>query len=201
MKLRFLILLQLSFLSMDTILAQSTDQHNFPYKQIDQKPESFTAATVLARMIDGLGYRYYWATEDLTDDDLVFRPSEDASNVIETLTHIQSLAEVVLNAVMNRPNVNDGSPTEFSFFELRSMTLQNLKQASDYLVSNPDLDLATLNITFLRGENTSSYDLWHLMNGPLADAIYHTGQLVSFRRTNENPIHPKVNVFTGKNRN
>jgi len=37
-----------------------------------------------------------------------------------------------------------------------------------------------------------------MMNGPLADAIYHVGQIVVFRRANGNPQNPRVNVFMGK---
>lgn len=36
-----------------------------------------------------------------------------------------------------------------------------------------------------------------LINGPITDAIYHTGQVVSFRRTSGNPIPKGVNVFLG----
>ena len=32
------------------------------------------------------------------------------------------------------------------------------------------------------------------------DAIYHTGQIVSFRRTTGNPIDSSVNVFMGSYR-
>lgn len=39
---------------------------------------------------------------------------------------------------------------------------------------------------------------YNLINGPIADAIWHTGQLASFRRSSGNPINSKVNHFTGK---
>jgi hypothetical protein len=37
---------------------------------------------------------------------------------------------------------------------------------------------------------------WHILNGPLADAITHVGQINSFRRLAGNPT-PSANVFTG----
>jgi hypothetical protein len=54
---------------------------------------------------------------------------------------------------------------------------------------------------FQRGDNKTHFPLWHLFNGPAADALYHIGQLVSYRRSSGNPIDPKVNVFIGKNNN
>jgi|GEM_PF-5684614 len=45
-----------------------------PYYQIPDAPSTYTAATVSARMIDGLGYRYYWATESLRPEDLAYEP-------------------------------------------------------------------------------------------------------------------------------
>ena len=40
-------------------------QGTLPYYQIPDYPSSYNAATVAARTIDGLGFRYYWATEGL----------------------------------------------------------------------------------------------------------------------------------------
>ena len=62
------------------------------------------------------------------------------------------------------------------------------------------MDMSTKKIIFKRGDKESVFEFWHLLNGQLSDAIYHTGQIVSFRRTNENPVNPKMNVFMGKNR-
>lgn len=170
-----------------------------PYESIESKPDQYTAATILARMIDGLGYRYHWATRSLTDEDLIFRPSEDASSVIETMHHIHSLSLLILNTLQGKPHTR-ANHEDLAYIELRHTTLMNLSKASNILTSHPDMDLNTLQIIFQRGDRTSSFDLWHLINGPIADAIYHTGQIVSFRRTNENPLHPKVSVFMGKNR-
>jgi hypothetical protein len=52
-------------------------------------------------------------------------------------------------------------------------------------------------IIFDRGGKISDYPLWNLLNGPLADAINHVGQIVSFRRSAGNPIPAGVNVFRG----
>ena len=172
-----------------------------PYHSIESYPESYTMATAVSRMIDGLGYRYYWATEGLTDEDLIFRPDETARSIIEVLEHIQQLCDVVIKTVEGNVIIRGEEEESMSYEDLRSRTLNDLKKASDILRGNPDMDLSKNKLTFKRGEKESSFDFWHLLNGPLEDAIYHTGQIVSFRRTNENPINPLVNVFTGKNRN
>jgi hypothetical protein len=51
---------------------------------------------------------------------------------------------------------------------------------------------------FSYGGNYAEYPLWNMLNGPLADAIYHTGQIVTFRRTTGNPSNKRVNVFRGR---
>ena len=81
--------------------------------------------------------------------------------------------------------------------ELRLATLENLKLASEKvsLINN----LKDFNMLF-QNPLKKTLPFWHVLNGPIADAIYHTGQIVSFRRTSGNPINPKVNVLMGKTR-
>lgn len=185
-----------------SVSAQTTKKimQETPYASIESYPEVFTAATMVARTIDGLGYRYYWATEGLTDDDLIFRPSSDASNVIETIEHIHGLSESILNCISGKPNIKNKEKQELSYEEMRHQSLMNLKKVSDMLIADPNMDMSTRKIIFQRGDTESIFEFWHLLNGHLSDAIYHTGQIVSFRRTNENPVYPKMNVFMGKNR-
>ena len=57
--------------------------------------------------------------------------------------------------------------------------------------------LKNIKIIFLRKSGNYEFPIWNLINGPISDAIYHTGQLVSFRRTSGNPIPKGVNVFLG----
>ena len=76
--------------------------------------------------------------------------------------------------------------------------MENFKEASDLLKSDNEKDLANCNVTFKRSEKTSEYPFWNLINGPIADAIWHVGQVVSFRRSSGNPFNSKASVFTGK---
>ena len=175
-------------------------QEKLPYEEIGEFPDSYTSATVAARMIDGLGYRYYWATEGLRDEDLKFKPSDDARSMGETMVHLYGLSGTILNASKNAPNIRPMKEVPEEFADLRAATLKNLAEASEILKNNPDQDLSELKIIFQNGDNTSEYPYWNMINGPIADAIYHTGQVVSFRRSSGNPMNPKVSVFIGKNR-
>ena len=76
-----------------------------PYYEIPANPDTFSAENVVARMIDGLGFRFYWATDGLRPEDLAFRPSPEARTSEETIDHILGLSRVILNAVEQKPNV------------------------------------------------------------------------------------------------
>ena len=169
-----------------------------PYHQIPDYPESYSPGNIAARMVDGLGYRYYWATKDLRPEDLSFKPSADGKTTEETLEHLLGLSQTIVNAVTNTPNVRPADRPEMNYEQKRKATLENLKKASDHLRAAKDGDVESFEIVFQRGENRSAFPFWNLLNGPLADAIYHVGQIVSFRRTSGNPLHPFVNVFIGK---
>jgi len=57
----------LLFLGSLTLQSQETMNDSLPYATIPEAPQEYTAGSVVSRMIDGLGFRYYWATEQLTD--------------------------------------------------------------------------------------------------------------------------------------
>lgn len=183
--------------------AQHTMSHasDLPYREIPEYPAAYTPGNVAARMIDGLGYRYYWATEELTDEDLDFKTSEDSRSSRETLDHIHSLSQTILNAVTQMPNIRPApSRPELSFEEMRKQTLDNFERASSLLKAIEGNDLEPYKIVFKRGEDSAELPFWNLLNGPIADAIYHVGQVVSFRRASGNPMDPRVNVLLGKTR-
>ncbi len=167
-----------------------------PYHQIPETPDEFTPENVAARMIDGLGYRYYWATEDLREEDLNYQPSENSRTATETLEHLYGLSKTIVNASKNVPNIRPAAPEELTWVEKRKKTLENFKMASDIL-KNKKADLAEMNIIFQRGDNKAEFPYWNMLNGPIADALWHAGQIVAFRRASGNPINPKVNVFRG----
>lgn len=178
--------------------AQTTSTAEMLYKEIPSAPKTYTSTNVAARMIDGLGYRYYWATIGLRAEDLAFRPSPDARSAQETLDHLYGLSQTILNAVLMQPNIRPAAQEKMSFEVQRQRTLENLYQASTILKASKSKALKKFKIIFKRGESQSEFPFWNMLNGPIADAIYHTGQIVSFRRASGNPMDPGVNVFMGK---
>jgi hypothetical protein len=182
------------------IMAQNPENQSseLPYYQIPAYPEEYSAATVAARMIDGLGFRYYWATEGLRDEDLKFRPNDEARTTDETLDHILGLSNTILNSVLKEPNVRGQERKELSFDEKRKQTLDNLKRTSDLLKASKPGEMNDFKIVFKNGDKETSYPFWNQINGPIADAIWHTGQVVSFRRSSGNPFNSKASLFNGK---
>lgn len=194
-KTNFLILFLISF-TMAT--AQDNKEAQLPYYEIPDYPETYNACTVAARLIDGLGFRYYWATEGLRDEDLAFKPSEEGRTTAETIDHLFGLTRVIMNSTLKKPNIRVDD-VEMSFEEKRKKTLEQIKTAADILRECEDLSQFT--IVFERGDNSSEYPFWNNINGPIADALWHCGQVVSHRRSSGNPFNSKVSVFTGKLRN
>ena len=173
-------------------------QDQFPLEAIPAAPESTTSGNVLARMTQGLGYRYHWATKDLREEDLNYRPSPEASSTYETLEHLYGLAEMIRNAAQSTPSERPLAQMPEDYSALRAATLALLEEASNSFLNKDAAAIEALQLIIQRGGKTYSFPIWNLMNGPLSDALYHTGQVVSFRRTTGNPIHPGVNVFMGK---
>jgi len=177
-----------------SIISQEAN-NELPYYQIPEYPETYTAGSVAARMVDGLGFRYYWATEGLRDEDLAFRPNDDARTTTETIDHIYGLSKVIINSTLQKPN-NRTEDLEMTFAEKRKKTLENIKTAADILRQTDDL--SEYKIVFQRDEQSSEYPFWNNINGPIADALWHCGQVVLLRRSSGNPFNSKVSVFQGK---
>jgi uncharacterized damage-inducible protein DinB len=175
----------------------SRDSQGLPYYQIPEYPESYSPENVAARMIDGLGFRYYWATEGLTEEDLEYTPGNDGRSTGHTVDHIYGLTLTILNASLNKPNVFPRDDEELTFEKKRAITLKNLERASQVLKDQNANTLENNKVIFQSENGNSEYPYWNIINGPIADAIYHTGQVVSFRRSSGNPINPKIRQFLG----
>ncbi len=146
----------------------------------------YTETSVAARMIDGLGFRYYWATESLRDEDLSFKPSETGRATIETIAHIYGLSKFIRNSVLS--DNKDINKSELAFEDMRKQTLLNLKAVSEVL-HNTDEPFQL--------ENTE-VPFWNIISGPISDALWHCGQVVLLRRSSGNPFNSKVNLFSGR---
>lgn len=163
------------------------------YYEIPDAPEEYTPGAVAARMVDGLGFRYYWGTEGLRPEDLRFRASDSARTINETIDHIHGLTQILLNAVNQRPH-EAMDLKGLSYKEKRKMTLSNIREASEILKS-AGAYLKKYDLIF---SEESQFPFWNLLNGPIADAIHHNGQIITMRRTSGNPIHDKISVLRGK---
>jgi len=170
--------------------AQETSNDKIPYYEVPEYPETFTAGTMAARMVDGLGFRFYWASESLTEKDLKYKPNEEVRSTGETIDHILDLSYIIVNSTLKKPNGNVDK-SKMSYEEKRKQTLVNLKTAADILRASDDISQYKI----LFGENEIPF--WNQVNGPIADAIWHCGQIASFRRTTGNPINSNVNHFRG----
>ncbi len=188
--------LALAFLPLN---AQSMDlPDTLPYRQLPEAPEQYTASTVAARMIDGLGFRYYWATEGLNSTDLAYKPSEEGRTTLETLEHLHGLSTMIANSALQQPNIRPSPPADLSYEALRAATLRQLKAASDRLRSASTNDLEQFDMIFEREGAESTVPFWYQLNGPIADALWHVGQVVAFRRASGNPVFPGISWFQGK---
>ncbi len=190
--------LLLLFLVLSFYMNAQNKNPNLPFFEITSKKNNYTSVNIIYRLIEGAGYRYYWASKDLKTIDLEYKPSSTSISSYETLEHIYILSETIVNSVFNKANYRPANKIPESYEELREGTLNNLKKFNDVIINKSEDDLKKIKIIFNRDGREASFPFWNLLNGQIADMIYHTGQIVSFRRTTGNPIQKGVNVFLGK---
>ncbi len=176
--------------------AQAPDTDQLPYDEIPQAAEKYSAGAVAARLIDGTGFRFYWATEGLREIDLNFKPSTESRSALETITHIYEMSLMIKNATTHTVNTANQSPSA-SFNEMRKQALHNFKAAADILRSSTDEQLANYTLKFMQNEKLVEYPFWNQINGPISDCLWHIGQIVSYRRLSGNPFSDKVSLFSG----
>ena len=177
-------------INMFVSLTATAQRDSLPYAAFPPAPDHYSAGTVVSRLLDGLGFRYYWATEGLRPIDLTFKPSPQARTSYETLEHIYSLSTMIISVIGG----NQTRPGQYKTFEeLRKATLENFKKASTIVAGYSNADIEKLKIDF----NGQQLPFWNMINGPISDCLWHTGQVVSLRRTSGNPFSNKVEVFLG----
>ncbi len=171
-------------------LAAMAQHDSLPYAAFPPAPNQYSAGAVVSRLLDGLGFRYYWATEGLRPVDLSFKPSPEARTSQETLEHIYALSTMITNVF----GLNPTPPVQYKTFEeLRKATLENFKKASTIIIGYSESDMENLKIMF-QGQ---TLPFWNMINGPISDCLWHIGQVVSFRRSSGNPFSSKVELFLG----
>ncbi len=153
------------------------------FHAIPDYPTSVSATSVLVRLIDALAFRFRWATEGLKGREVAFRPSVGSRSLAEIAGHIWGLVNWVNISVSGTESTK---PVRFSL--LREKVLDMLAMLRDTFSDMDDDDLSNVRI--------DDQPFWHIINGPISDALTHVGQINAFRRLAGNPT-PKTRVFLG----
>ena len=165
------------------------DNQQLPFADISVVPNNITATNTLLRMVEGLAFRYRWATENLSEENIKFRPHPTSMSIEELNSHIFDLVDSTFRVFggekQNKEFLNSFKKIrEFNLFLFQKLCSQFNKMSEDDLLN-------------LEKETTRKLPFWYWINGPLADALTHVGQITSWRRIAGNPQLKGVNVFIG----
>ncbi len=150
--------------------------------------EAISAQTTLARLLEGINFRYYWATEGLLENDYIYSPGMDTMSLNEINLHILDLAiwtHVALDTTFNIEK-------ETQFPKVRTQIIDIIKHSQDVLKK--------MTITDLKHVQIRNLPFWNMINGPWADILTHIGQINTYRRLNGNPAPNKYSPFDGAKR-
>ena len=126
----------------------NAQEDKLPFNEIGDYPNEYSETNIVSRMIDGLGYRYYWATESLSENDLNYKPSDDSRSTFELVEHIYNLSIAIVKTFEGQEF--DFTHDKHNFEEYRTKTLENLQTVKDYLKQTDDL--SKLKIVLVQGE-------------------------------------------------
>ncbi len=145
------------------------------FKSYPEPPQEISASNAIARMLDGLGYRLYWALRGLGEEDCDYRLCEGAKSIHEIIEHILDLVNWMYMHIygqqMKRPE---------NIIEQGREVLRALEQLRKFLIEMEDKDLPNYKLEDL--------PFWNFINMPISDALHHVGQLAILRRATGNPI-------------
>lgn len=158
---------------------------------IPHDPSVFNGSSVLQRMVEAILIRYTIAIKDMTDEAKNFRATPESMSMLELQKHILLLILWVSKSLDMDIEIKEKAET-FSQFETQiKETTGNLSKHISLLT---DEELSTKTIYLKRSD--TYYSIWYMIHGPLADAIHHIGQIVTWRRISGNPIN-QISPFTG----
>lgn len=156
---------------------------NNRYHTLPTAPAEMTAATVIYRLLSGMGFRLYWATDELTEAVYAFQPGEGARTIGETVEHIWDLLHWLYSALDPAGKTKPDSPAA-----LRDGALDLIALLEDRFSTIDKDTLATIHIL--------QEPFWPIINGPLSDVLTHIGQIAIVRRLAGSPA-PISNPFAG----
>ena len=145
------------------------------FKTYPQEPDELSASNAIARLIDGLGYRLYWALYGLQEQECEYTVCDGAQSIRDILWHILGLVNWVYmhvygHQMTRKPSIIDqGIDTLLALEELRQTFLE--------------MDDAELT-----GYKLEDRSFWSYINMPLSDALHHVGQVSILRRAAGNPV-------------
>jgi hypothetical protein len=166
---------------------------SFDFRSLPPGSGNVSGSAVLVRLVEGIGFRFTWATEGLREPDLSFRTTPETMCIAEQAGHVLELVSWVAasaGAIPAGPQKPESPPP---FPEVRQRVLEVLALLCARLAEMSDEEIGALHI----GSHAGPVPWPHIVNGPLADALTHIGQIAVLRRASGNPV-PKANVFLGR---
>jgi len=159
------------------------EEHEY-FRELTGYPETVSGGAIISRLLDGIGFRFYWATDSLRPEDFTFRLLPEVMSVNELIEHIWQTLDWISRSARG---VKFEIPPEVDGY--RNSVLAKIQDLRDYFENLPDGELKDIII--------GRQSFWHMINGPLADMLTHIGQINSFRRVSGNPAS-QSNPFRGK---
>ncbi len=145
------------------------------FKSYPEAPEEVSASNAIARMLDGLGYRLYWALHGLRLEDCDYKPCEGAKSIHEIIWHILGLVNWIYMHIyghqMKRPK---------DIIEQGHETLRVIEELRRSFIEMQDKDLPNYKL--------EQRPFWSFINMPISDALHHVGQVAILRRAAGNPV-------------
>jgi hypothetical protein len=145
-----------------------------PFISVDTYPQQITASSIIVRLLDGLGYRFRYATESLKEKDYNYNPGEGCNTIAFLIDHIWGLVNWVYLSVTGEKETKPQTTTD-----QRVHILVLISELKTLFEGMEDSDLQKIKIY--------DFPFWHIINGPLSDALTHTGQINLLRRLAGNP--------------
>jgi|SRR6516225_1106637 hypothetical protein len=147
-------------------------------------PETISARDLLRHSLATIAYRGGKTVRDAPQGYVDFQAGSNVRTPIQILTHIGDLFEWALSMAKGEQAWHDSGPLEWPDEVLRFF--DTLKAFDDYLAGSEPLHAPAEK----------------LLQGPIADAIHHVGQLAMLRRLAGNPIRGEnyyaADVATGR---
>ena len=125
---------------------------------------------LLRHTVATLAYRAAKATRGAPDAFATFKAGPTSRTPVEVLAHMGDLFDWALSMAAGAPRWNTSEPKPWS--EERERFFATLKRFDDRLASPEPL----------------AYEVTRLFQGPVADALTHTGQLTMLRRIYGAPV-------------